>query len=129
MALTSVQCRPWRLSNNGHQGPAEEGAEICAKRRLELERSTACPHCKRLLRGPTAVAGSCCRGTVGSSFPGLHEFVSSPLPLCRPLGSWPQALSLPCACIGDFDEEIWSERSSCHRPCRSAWRPHQHVQR
>src|SRR5205823_4405166 len=114
MAFAQVQRQSWRLSNNGHQGSVEEGAEICTKRRLELERSTACPHSKRLLRGSTAVVGSCCRGGDRSSLP-VTAWVGSakPIVLLTVLGFWP--LSSAYAPIGDWDEEIRSERSSCHR--------------
>src|SRR6266550_2804424 len=94
MAFAQVQRRSWRLSNNGHQGSVEEGAEICTKRRLELERSTAYPHSKRLLRGSTAVVDFELLRS-GSIEPSCDYRVSSakPVILISTFRIWP--LSLP----------------------------------
>src|SRR6266404_6802044 len=55
MAFAQVQRRSRRLSDHGHEGPVEKGAEIRTKLRLELERSTTRPQRKRLLRSTTTV--------------------------------------------------------------------------
>src|SRR6266404_3483738 len=110
MALAQVQCRSWRLPNNGHQGSVEEGAEICTKRRLELERSTACPRCKRVLRGSTAVVGSCCRGwaSIEPSCGYMHSSLESPLFLISAFRILAAQFALVLA-SAIFDEEICSE--------------------
>src|SRR5437773_12403335 len=95
MAFAQVQRRSWRLSNNGHQGSVEEGAEIRTKRRLELERSTAYPHSKRLLRGSTAVVDFelLRSGSIEPSYDYRGLARQRLLSLYRLLGFWP--LSLP----------------------------------